>query len=214
MIDLRTEDDLRAALDRMGRDAPSVQRVVAGLRDAPRRGASLLATVTAVVLIAIVTVIYAHARLSDVHQPGGSRETRSPTPAANGLVIPQCRDRPTGTTSIHVALQGSNAAFSRHCYHVAAGRQLTLTFTNDLIPSEGGHTIVGLVISPADHPAFHPLANRKAGSWYGGSTASAVFTTDPITSPATARYQIPPLPAGTYVIQTDTIVLTATLTVG
>lgn len=93
--------------------------------------------------------------------------------------------------------------FTHECYHAAAGRPFKLEVTNHVF-ALADHQLapVQVIISLQSHPAFHPVPGHPG--FIVGSTQGAAFVSPRVTSPRTETFTVPPLPAGSYAIQSGT----------
>jgi hypothetical protein len=107
----------------------------------------------------------------------------------------------------------SKAAFTTSCYYAPADTSLNVSFSNELVPLVKGPGV------SASLSIYRTQAEAIAISTEEQSVTSlsrnAIFEGDPVQAPGTITYKVPPLPAGTYYIQSDELAdhLAATLVV-
>ena len=88
-----------------------------------------------------------------------------------------------------------------------------MTFSNELVPLDKGPGVsVGISIYRSQADAITISTEEQSVSVLG---KNAIFKGDRVQAPGTVRYSIPPLPTGTYYIQSDELAahLAATLVV-
>ncbi|MDP9317971.1 MAG: hypothetical protein M3O94_02625 [Actinomycetota bacterium] len=108
---------------------------------------------------------------------------------------------------------GSKAAFTASCYYAPADTRLSVTFSNELVPlDKGPGASVGISIYRTQADAITISTEEQSVSVLGNN---AIFRGDRVQAPGTVTYSVPPLPAGTYYIQSDQLAahLAATLVV-
>jgi hypothetical protein len=159
----------------------------------PRR--NLRAWAIATTVVGVLTLAAVVVLLSVTHGPGSS-------PTVTNPAAPQCAEPPPSVGStVSITLSNTPAEFDSNCYYALADAPISLQFTNNILATESGQGVPRrLVISPADKPSItwdsaHP-------GFFGGTTKSAVFSSESLTAPASATYTVGPLAAGTYVVQT------------
>jgi hypothetical protein len=102
--------------------------------------------------------------------------------------------------TVRIVMRNISNQFTRDCYYALAGKAFQLQVTNRIFALADHQPIfVQLIISLQSHPAFHPVPGRPGFSV--GTTQGAAFVADRLTAPQSRTFTVPPLPAGSYAIQ-------------
>ena len=141
--------------------------------------------------------------------PGAAGDSASPKnhTGANALpvrgvipVVPTCPPI-TGSQPTTISIStGPGGSFAQSCYYAAAGQQLVINFTNSVVAQVSkAPTSLTLLISPSQDPA---ISSVPGNPMFGTIDESkAVFVGSPVVAPQTGIMSVPPLSAGTYVLQ-------------
>jgi hypothetical protein len=104
------------------------------------------------------------------------------------------------SATVSVTLRAARPSFTQSRYDAPAGQAFTLKITNSMFTLKDHKPVrATLLISPSDDPAVAPVPGRPG--WSTGSTERACFVASPVTAPETGVFTVPPLAAGTYVMQ-------------
>jgi len=155
-----------------------------------------------VLLVAVVALIASLAGLRVLAPAENDARTGvaiEPTPTLPPL--PVCSETGTSTTEIEVTVEGSLVQFPSSCYYAPAGEALQIIFTNHIKAlNRDAWTTDNISIYASQSDAVQII---DGGLMTGFALESAVFVGQPITGPASISYDIPPLAAGTYYMQSD-----------
>lgn len=137
------------------------------------------------------------AGLGDGQNTGGGdvvTKGRAPVP---------CTPRVPATTALTVTLPNSGAmAFDSDCYAVVANQPFTIALQNRIVAESGAP-------GPTQNISIYPSQNSAYSLVDGGvmvgpdNRAQALFIGDDVAAPGIITYRVPPLPAGTYWMQSD-----------
>jgi hypothetical protein len=104
------------------------------------------------------------------------------------------------SATVSVILQATHPSFTQSRYDAPAGQAFTLKITNSMFTLRDQKPVrATLLISPSHDPAVAPVPGRPG--WSTSSTERACFVASPVTAPETGVFAVPPLAAGTYVMQ-------------
>jgi hypothetical protein len=152
-----------------------------------KRTPALIASVLSFAVVASALVLLVHV------QPHTVRSNRS----LSG--VSACNSAPGAASStVDLQVASSTDDFSQSCYYAAADESLTVTFTNSVFASaDNAPTTLTLLISPTAKPAIWKTSN----GFLAIDETRAAFVGSPVVAPDTGSFSIPPLQAGTYLIQ-------------
>jgi hypothetical protein len=104
------------------------------------------------------------------------------------------------SATVPVTLRATGPYFDQGRYDAPAGQAFTLKITNSMFTLMDKKPLrATLLISPSHDPAIAPVPGRPG--WSAGSTERASFVASPVTAPETGVFTVPPLVAGTYLMQ-------------
>lgn len=121
------------------------------------------------------------------------------------------------STSISISIGPSASTFDEGCYYVPANVPLTVSFQNTITAQSSGQVLsASLLISPMSNPAVFAIANPKmptvlgtGSGMFGVDPRNAVFVGPEVASFNPSNFSVPPLSAGTYIVQLQEFPLAA-----
>jgi hypothetical protein len=138
--------------------------------------------------------VVVQARLADYATSGATARTNYNDQSTLALKTGQM------SATVSVTLQAARPYFAQGRYYAPAGQAFTLKITNSMFTLRDQKPLrATLLISPSHDPAIAPVPGRPG--WSISSTERASFVAPPVTAPETGVFTVPPLAAGTYVMQ-------------
>jgi hypothetical protein len=117
-------------------------------------------------------------------------------------IPPECRAGIPTSDHLKLATEnGSHMALIQDCAYAPANKRFTITFTNQIVTidgKDGPPQNLSIYRSQEDAISITP-----SGDEFAIDRKKAIFVGDEVAAPGTIKYEIQPLPPGTYYVQSD-----------
>jgi hypothetical protein len=140
---------------------------------------------------------------AEVISPSSAQTSETPSPTKVVLPIPpDCVGGAPPSSHLTLATEkGSHMALVQDCVYAPADTRFTITFKNQTV-------VLGGSQGPPENLSIYrnqeeAISITPSGKEWAIDRSKALFVGDEVPAPGTITYEVPPLPAGTYYVQSD-----------